>query len=293
MAVEQILKTELPNVKVELGSLGVGSFPQLSLTDNNAEADRIVLVLINLMLSVDNQKPGPPGPERTLHIYTHWWQANVRVFFAADGVAVGILELELGNVLGQKLEFQAELVGVGGQIRISPRPGLEAQMPSRPLHPNLEGHTAFHIPKGADFTDFIDQEVIVGKSGFSLSKLGGPDLNYISFPGLGTEGVHIAFDTHAWKSGKLSWPKVAFDVLHGTLKMIGKKPREEVTWRDRADSIDAQARGFWETARVLGFPTGKAWLDDLDPIVRNDFRSWVINGARKIAAHLEMFGQNP
>ncbi len=132
MAVEQILKRELPNAKVELGSLGLGSFPQISVTDTDAAVDRLVLILINLTKKHTTWKS---GPMRTEHVKTYYWGGNVQVWFGAAGVAAGILELELVNILQQKVKFKTVLVGGGGKIKFSPKPGPAAQRPSLSLKP--------------------------------------------------------------------------------------------------------------------------------------------------------------
>src|SRR5262249_20072359 len=122
-----ILKHEIPNVKIDVSSTGVGSLqpllPAISRagTANNMAIDRTAVVLIYLTHSTLRSGPTPPVHVRMTAMTPIWGATILGLEADVFGAGVGAITLELQNPISRKTaKGRASLVGAGGGLKVGP-----------------------------------------------------------------------------------------------------------------------------------------------------------------------------
>jgi hypothetical protein len=305
IAVEQILKRELPNVKIEpstsgsgqgprgfeLGSKGVGSGEPLRKggPDENEAINRSVVVILELATPRTAQIPkSRPG---RIYAFSTTWTLKVMEFqVLAIGPGGGFIKLILRNPFtGKEMSASANVAGGGINVDII-KNAFKKLDPNRALKVGkpIGDEVAFQTNRAMGFDDFDGQLIRVGKVELNLAigipktKIGigyGAKLAYLSFESLGLKAELLPFDasyglrTSSWASGL---------VFAGKLKLEGQNPGD---WLDMPVFDDGTYRSgdYYHDGMIVSFPTGLAKLSDLANQDRKRLTDFVTNWAKNIA----------
>ncbi len=281
-AVEEIVRRELPGMRIEIPAKGVGSqerFPTVS--ENNAAVDRSVMVTIELTTTRQTVKIQPHGPRR-IYADSTIWSMTVKsmVRTAAMGAAGIFLKIAIKNLYsGKEIILSGFLFG--GQLASSVKDSFKWSKTRKPDPKTVGSAVIFETEEALDFGFWSRQEGVVvtvmkDELSFGLKTMA----TGLMFRGLDTTPAVLVFDH---KTIGLGMPGVDIFAVSGRLSMEGSRPSDMIDLPNYPDIVPTQATSQSYSGLLLSFPTGKAGLNDLTPGERKNLTEFVTNRARAIA----------
>jgi hypothetical protein len=290
-AVEDILRRELPAMKIEVPAWGVGSrepFPTAS--ESNAAVDRSVLLMIDLT-TTESAYRVQARPPRRLRAPGKIW--TLKVLSMAGGGAIGgkmtSVQIAICNAYsGKQLIMSGALFG--GDLGVpSPTSYFKFddwrapdQDPSTFLK-QVGKDVTFTTEEDMDFDDWIGGDgqwvrVIHAhvKTGVTKS-----EATFLQFTGVDTNPGSLVFELTGL-SFSIARPDVDDNFLTGKLTADGPNPGDFIEVASPGDIIPVQYARPYSEGILLSFPTGKASLHDLTADDRSRLTSFVVNKARNI-----------
>jgi hypothetical protein len=283
-AVEEILKSELPSLPIEVPSKGVGSqerFPTAS--EDNAAVDRSVLVTVELTTTLPGYKFQPRSPRR-IYVPSKVW--SLKVVSMVRGAGLGYVQIFLRVVLrnpysGKEITLSGWLSGGGAAMSVKDSFKISKSNPS--LKP-IGREAVFSTREALDFDDFSSVMARVGKVevSFGLKTM----MTYLVFTDLDTHPDMLIFDDKLLGLGLI---KADAFLVAGKLSREGPNPGDWLELASPADIIPTQTTHHLNNGLLLSFPTGKADLHDLTQKDRQRLREFVTDKARAIAVLSKSF----
>jgi hypothetical protein len=277
--VEDILKKELPGVKIEAPATGLGSHHGFPLTgEDNAAIDRSVVVMVDLVTT----NRGSRTEFRPSKIYApskFWTLKVVSMISASGGLKITYMRVIVrSSTTRRELTLAGTLVG--GELP-SPKNPFNFDDKSNPLQ-QVGNEVSFHTEEAEGFDYFVGSEngqwVRLVNLGIGLVKK--IETTFLQFTSLDTHPGSLVFEFKTgWTLVKPPVPAVSF----GFLKVEGPIPSDYVDGNTMVTVPTEDARHHYD-GLLLSFPTGKAGLNDLTPKDRERLTDFVTNKARVITA---------
>jgi hypothetical protein len=291
--VEQILRREVPGVRIaagsslapgqhptgiQVGSYGVGSrepvlnpAPAKIDPGENNPVNRSVVLLLELT-TTKHSSAGVSRPPLRVGARTKFWYGKVLNFKgSAIGAAAYFFRLAIRNSVSNKVAtYTGRLLGggisSGVHLPTSSRPGV------------VGDEFSFATEKEMGFVDFNGNFVRIEKVG---AKLGiKADVTYLTFLGLGKGAALLAFE----KGFGFGLGKPALDgvVVSGAIHMEGPDPGDWFEVDGGTDSVPVSSDKVQNDGLIVTFPTGKAGVNDLAPEDRRKLETFVVSWARQV-----------
>ena len=288
--VEQILKSELPGYKIQVGELGVGSterFPSVGEGDN-AAIDRTVVVTVELVTS---QKLPQPPQLKTRQV---WWPSKVwtvrvlNLHKLGAGVLSVFVRVSIENpfLKDRKLIMAGYLYGGGSpakSIKDIVKKNIKRSAPKDAIAPVGHG-VMFDTYEAMDFDNWkhggtqSDGNGVLTRIGSFELKFGlATKLSYIKFPLL--EEDLLVFDSKTLGLGTIGGDGT---IVAGTIYPEGPVPSSYKEEAAIPDTTETNVNRTKTDVLPLFFPTGKSGYGDLTERDRKALRDFVTNKARSI-----------
>ncbi len=289
-AVEDIIKKELPTLKIEVPSKGVGSHMTFATAnEDNAAVDRSVIVMVDLTHSFSTIKL-QTHPPRRVYVPSKDWTLKVVAMVNASAVGFGTVFLRVivrNSLSGKEITLAGWLLG--GELGVPTAKNLfkfDKRDPTRFGKP-IGNEVYFTTKEAFDFDDWIGNGKDKGqwarlvhshlKTGLTKSLT-----TFLQFTGIDTDPGSLVFEYKGLGLG-LSMPDVDVYVKSGKLYVEGNSPGDIVEIPVLDDIIPIQVTHPYYDGLLLSFPTGKAKLHDLTNDDRKRLTEFVTNQARTIA----------
>ncbi|MGC2414065.1 MAG: hypothetical protein WA459_15360 [Stellaceae bacterium] len=280
--VEDIIKRELPGVKIEVPATGVGSHEGFPLAgENNAAIDRSVVVMIELTTTHAGSRT--EFRPRKLYVPSKFWELEVVAMVDVSGGIDGtFMRIVIRNAMsGHKLTLAGYLFG--GYLDPKNPFHFGSKHPPNPndtLKP-VGNKVTFTTKEAEDFDFFIGSEngqwVRVVHAGVGVIRK--RETTFLQFTGLDTHPSSLVFE---YKKG-WALPTLNISVVTGILKVEGPVPSDFVD-DTKMVTVPTQDVHHNYDGLLLSFPTGEAGLHDLTSKDQQRLTDFVTNKARAIAA---------
>ncbi|MGD9616418.1 MAG: hypothetical protein AB7H90_04595 [Alphaproteobacteria bacterium] len=276
--VEDILRKELPGVKIEAPAQGLGSQHGFPLTgEDNAAIDRSVVVAIELTTTLR----GTRTEFRPTKIYApskYWTLKVVSLVGGSGGLKVVHMRVKVrSSTTGRELTMAGTLAG--GAL---PSPKKPFDLDNRKnLDQPIGQEVTFTTPEAEGFDYFVGSEngqwvrLVNAGVGFIRKR----ETTFLQFTSLDTEPGSLVFDySKGW-----SLPKVDLGVVTGILKVEGAVPSDYIDGSTMV-TVPTQDVHRSHDGLLVSFPTEKAGWTDLTAKDRERLTDFVTSKARNIAA---------
>ena len=276
--VEEILRKELPGVKIEAPAKGLGSHHGFPLTgEDNAAIDRSVVVSVDLMTTIKGSRT--EFRPRKIYAPSKFWTLRVVSMVAASGGAkiVHIRVKVRGSTTGREITLAGTLYGGAMPDPKSPFDFGKKDQPGKPV-----GDEVTFTTKEAEGFDYFagsenGQWVRLVNAGVGLIRK--RETTFLQFTGLDTEPGSLVFDySKGW-----SLPNIDLGVATGFLEVEGAVPSDYIDGTTMVEVPTEHVSHHYD-GLLLSFPTEKAGLGDLTAKDRERLTNFVTNKARNIAA---------
>lgn len=277
--VEDILRRELPGIKIEVPAQGIGSHHGFPLTgEDNDAIDRSVVVEIALTTTI----PGTITQQRPVKIYTpsRYWKMRVTDMIGARaGIARTFMRIMIVNFFTQReLTLAGYLIGGNFSPNLNDLVGLDAR--GNPTAP-IGNEVTFVTNEAEDFSYFVGTEngQWVRLIHAAIGAVRKRETTFLQFTNLDTNPGSLVFEySKGW-----TWAKLQVGVLTGILHVVGDVPSDYVDDTTLA-TIPTQDIHTNYDGLLVSFPTGKAGWGDLTLADQRRLTDFVTNKARNIAA---------
>jgi hypothetical protein len=296
-AVEAIIRRELPTLKIDVPSRGVGRhepFPTAS--ENNAAVDRSVLFMVELTTTRSTLR-SVHRPPRKIFAATRLWTLTVAHMLSTNTVGVGVTFLRVrirNGVTGKEITLAGTLAG--GALSLNPYSKNKNPLPFKAdvWHPRshwqkpVGQEVTFLTSKPMDFGDWIGAGQKKGQSvrlvhAHVKTGLTKTATTFLQFRHVDHDPDMLVFELAKFKFSP-AIPNVENTVLAGELVLEGDCPSDFIEVPGDIDLVRIQQTNPGYDGLLVTFPTGKADLRDVTVKERKELTDFVTNKARAIAA---------